>query len=362
MTIIYKQLYNMQSSRIVSPPTSEVTSTNNGTEVLEIYCIQQYVEEGVRAIFDIEPFTCVHREVPFITISAWKLSNNQNELHVFQTDPIPYLHPMLQVVFHLTETKDSHILPTIFKYKFPRPLVHTDIQLSQILFISLEEFQSQFHWLCVRLNKPSSEIRLLLRLVLQWSTYIHSTFSNHRLGLVFLADLMTYVNHSCNPNCFIGCTPLDGWQVQLYSLRTIRAGEEITIAYTAGLMNMNRIQRQATIQSLCHFQCQCSVCRYNDDSDYGLEAFVKTVNIKSDIDYTKGLWKKCMEFEVKLCGARTSEERVQMGLIMLRYQWEYIKIMIESFQLELAIQDHTTDEIHKERWQRFVQILTETSR
>lgn len=37
-----------------------------------------------------------------------------------------------------------------------------------------------------------------------------------------------YINHSCEPNTFMRCTPR---RAEFYALRTIRAGEELTVDY-----------------------------------------------------------------------------------------------------------------------------------
>jgi SET domain-containing protein len=50
----------------------------------------------------------------------------------------------------------------------------------------------------------------------------------HALDATHTGRGFRFINHSCDPNTFFRCTPT---RAEVYALRTIRAGEELTVDY-----------------------------------------------------------------------------------------------------------------------------------
>jgi hypothetical protein len=198
-------------------------------------------QHGIRSNSDLKAYTCLHREQPIITITPFKLSKNQTEQWL-KTDI--QLHPSMHCVYFLTRSNPIPTPEATYKqftihsnYSFPPPLHLNDQQLAQLIYLSLEEFQKQFKYLCTilkslsNIKQSTTHVRLLLRLMIEWSFFVQSRYTDRRIGWVCCADTISYINHSCQPNCFIACNPKDDWCVEVYALRDIRAGEEITICF-----------------------------------------------------------------------------------------------------------------------------------
>lgn len=313
-------------------------NTKVSDDCLEIYTCDNNnnnnnIGQGIKATTQLSAFVCLHKETPAIVVSPLKLSKNELEQWMCQTSPNfnTYILPQVQMVYfliqqHPSKTADGAFDNLACDYIFPGKY-EDDEQLAAALFVTLSELQQQMSWICPDPNDIEAAM-MLLRLVYQWSIAIHSVFSDHRLGHVFSLGLMTYINHSCDPNCFIVCDTTDDWQIRLYSLREIRAGEEITIAYVP-IAYRNRTQRQISIQITCHFQCLCYRCAMEESVHAEtLESVIQSMELcKTDNDYIRSVAKKCAEQNALFRRSPTVEEQQTNGLLLLRYQWEYIKML-----------------------------------
>lgn len=81
------------------------------------------------------------------------------------------------------------------------------------------------------------------------------------------------LNHSCDPNANVFVRQGGSKQQQqsllvVKAVRTIKVGEEITIAYQRCVCSMPRVsQRRMVLQSIYNFECQCKRCRSRPESD-----------------------------------------------------------------------------------------------
>eukprot|EP01133_Synstelium_polycarpum_P012791 gene12791-15007_t len=74
------------------------------------------------------------------------------------------------------------------------------------------------------------------------------------IGLFFLTS---FVNHSCEPNCFLAY-PDNNSTLHLTALKEIKKGEEITIAY--GDPSKNIVERRTHLFDNYGFNCECPKC------------------------------------------------------------------------------------------------------
>lgn len=314
------------------------STTDNSTtgvgDCLEIFQVDDQVGIGVRTLCDLAAFTCAFKEEPVIVISPLALcSTSQWIYQPTFIGELAFLHPVLQIVCCLCyhhQTPETAFSEFTSQYQLHKSVPRTDEEFAAALFMSLPEFRVQTRWICARFQINSqvsrSALRSLLRLVIQWAFPIHSTFTDQRAAFV-LCDwnlLINYLNHSCEPNGFLTWHPTDAKSVQLHTLREIKAGEEITIAYHPYMLwkYMNPFERQVQIFTISQFQCCCALCnKVENIHEFWfptrlLQATLVRIQMKkTDIDYTLCLYEKC------------SIRRNMDTKMWLRYHWEFMKML-----------------------------------
>lgn len=307
---------------------------SNQEECLGLFHVDDQVGMGVRALCDLLPFACLFKEEPLIVISPLPIcATTQWMLQPkFNPPQHQYLHPNLQIVYQLClqyQTPEVALNEFTSQYELHKAVLRNDEELAAGLFIAVQEFRLQFQWICNRLKVTSqlscAALRALLRLVIQWAFPIHSAFTDQRVATVFCnGNLLTnYLNHSCAPNCFVSWHANESHHVQVHTLRAIKAGEEITIAYHPYMwwQFMNRYERQVHLFTICQFLCRCMLCKNAKDSYecpivYLQQTLQRLKMRKTDIDYTLCLYQKC------------SPLNNNMDIkILLRYNWEYLKML-----------------------------------
>ncbi|KAF1986044.1 SET domain-containing protein [Aulographum hederae CBS 113979] len=74
-----------------------------------------------------------------------------------------------------------------------------------------------------------------------------------------LYSILPMINHSCDPNAYWAPIPGgDGWELGLWALREIRAGEEIFVSYVEAMMG--RRERRRRLREDYFFECACRYC------------------------------------------------------------------------------------------------------
>jgi hypothetical protein len=70
---------------------------------------------------------------------------------------------------------------------------------------------------------------------------------------------MSRINHSCSPNAEYNENH-DKNQIELYSIKPICAGEEVTICYPPEFQFRTGAERNAYLSYICGFTCKCGAC------------------------------------------------------------------------------------------------------
>ena len=101
---------------------------------------------------------------------------------------------------------------------------------------------------------------------------ITSSISFMNLGHAFFTGLSAKINHSCDPNCLVvfnlQTDQYNSVYFELYTLREIHPGDEITFTYIGNIHDMiDRVDRQKKILSMFGFLCNCTYCNYQQIHD-----------------------------------------------------------------------------------------------
>lgn len=93
---------------------------------------------------------------------------------------------------------------------------------------------------------------------------LSNSFENQEKGCAKRLYLTTSrFNHSCSPNCGYD---FDDWNIRIYSLRKIRAGETMCISYSDVIYFFPRDVRRPYLLSAMRFECACARCDVATDS------------------------------------------------------------------------------------------------
>ena len=115
-----------------------------------------------------------------------------------------------------------------------------------------------------------------------------SSPSSEPLSVFTFHPLSSYFNHSCWPNCA-------GDGAEIFALKTVAAGSELTINYATRLQYETRAHRQRELSNSFGFECRCTRCQGTEAAD--VEA-------------------KLTEFESKLTPQQRKEIGAQIGSLM----------------------------------------------
>lgn len=99
---------------------------------------------------------------------------------------------------------------------------------------------------------------------------------------------MSLLNHSCDPNCF---TLFMGRHLHLRVIKTIKAGDELTIQYTETMRPTE--ERQSQLRRIYCFECDCRRCQTREKDDKML------AGDKKASDETKALASRVLELQEK---------------------------------------------------------------
>jgi len=115
-------------------------------------------------------------------------------------------------------------------------------------------------------SMESEDRKLVMSLANNYTDYTNEVLAIFKTNAMTIspmeAGLYPWVcraNHSCSPNCNYYHNSDLGLQ-QLFCVRHIRAGEEITVSYLPDNMFAARSQRRAFLLKTHNFVCQCSIC------------------------------------------------------------------------------------------------------
>ncbi len=136
--------------------------------------------------------------------------------------------------------------------------------------------------------------------------YVHyKLLSTHKVS--------QYFNHSCHPNCAVSNTVDEACSI--YSLRDIRAGDELTINYSGPILTWVPVDiRRSILRTQFGFECHCLRCE--DEAKVSLTAKISTI-AKPPTD-PRWFYMPCStetEFE-KLFDLNTGELNIDAAVLM----------------------------------------------
>lgn len=79
-------------------------------------------------------------------------------------------------------------------------------------------------------------------------------------GGFFLYFAISFINHSCNPNCIINVAEASNKDAQLIATRDIKAGEELTISYTFQDVSLTGMTQAQALKDKYQIDCRCAQC------------------------------------------------------------------------------------------------------
>lgn len=186
-------------------------------------------QRGVIATTDIETGSLIVLEWPFLTWNEFDFSDNSVLLRMVEQivhDPKAY-----------ECSKDLH--PT---------------SLSNLDSKEIENIQLQFQQ--INLLEHATSLQVLTEEIYRLLLVIkHNAFSSG------LYHQLCMINHSCQPNC-IKFEPRSASRgaSEVWSVRPIRKGEEITISYVTPIEEINPTMRDYLFQQH-YFHCECQRCQ-----------------------------------------------------------------------------------------------------
>lgn len=126
--------------------------------------------------------------------------------------------------------------------------------------IELTEKQRQTVWTKLTLLSPRTEEPDDDRLFKWIANKLNQcSFSSENIYELYFS--LSFINHSCWPNCV---QIFDHGVLHLYSVRDIKAGEELTICYILD-NGMTNVERRNALGRIYNFDCTCPACIKSDE-------------------------------------------------------------------------------------------------
>lgn len=117
------------------------------------------------------------------------------------------------------------------------------------------------------LNIDKNNVKTLYNRIVSCNLTIYDRQTKRTLFAIY--NLLSYINHSCDPNCDISID----FNKKLIARRQIQPGEELTISYSTGIALLNSMpdrfnpetknvkSRSLAISQILGFNCLCSICK-----------------------------------------------------------------------------------------------------
>jgi hypothetical protein len=126
---------------------------------------------------------------------------------------------------------------------------------------------------------------------------------------------LSRINHSCKPNAKHSWNPVKE-QYVVYTIRSVREGEELTVSYLSGGESK---RRQETLKEAFGFTCACELCslpaaelRASDNRLIRAEALNETIGDSKSVRYSPGkVLKNCKKLRDLYLEAEILDDRLQ---------------------------------------------------
>ncbi|KAL7537315.1 hypothetical protein ACHAXR_007733 [Thalassiosira sp. AJA248-18] len=167
-----------------------------------------------------------------------------------------------------------------------------------------------------------------------WGIISSNSFSNQDKDYAKRLYLTTSrFNHSCSPNCGYD---FDDWNIRIYSLRKIKAGETLCISYSDVIYFFPRDVRRSYLIGAMRFECACTRCDVATDSAVSDENRKRLKKIAAELKHrvnstlynaefcmqvgevAKRMSSKDVHIELKILPSTSSTKQQQRQLELLR--------------------------------------------
>ena len=198
--------------------TLDSSTSTETTEYFQVKWFSDWEGYGCVASRDIERYTLIHIETPFIKgdqiSNALKLHNNGQLTS--QLDDTEYLKQMCG-------KSDEEI---------------------ECFWQLHDQYEHKYK------EQPSTK-RL-------WGIISSNSFENHEKNFQKRLYMATSrFNHSCSPNV---AYEFFGWTIRLYAMREIKAGDTLCISYSDVMYHFPSEKRQKYLLGAFNFDCACNAC------------------------------------------------------------------------------------------------------
>ena len=193
------------------------TSTET-TKYFEVKWFSDWEGYGCVAARDIERYTLIHIETPFI-----KGDQISNALNLHNNGQLKSKLDDKEYLKHICGKSDEEI---------------------ERLWQLHDQYQHKYK------EQPSTK-RL-------WGIISSNSFENHEKNFQKRLYMTTSrFNHSCSPNV---AYEIVGWTIRLYAIREIKAGDTLCISYSDVMYHFPSEKRKKYLLGALNFDCACTAC------------------------------------------------------------------------------------------------------
>ena len=153
--------------------------------------------------------------------------------------------------------KETQVLLDGLQSKCPTAELHDDLRRHHnVEFSQLEEILSLFGK-----DILIEAERYLCTVLLNGFGLRFNFLDGNSFALALFGPRISFLNHSCGANCHY---VFDGRILRIHAARSLKACEELTIPFIAGLEAIPRDERIRQIRDNLHFHCQCDRCTHEN--------------------------------------------------------------------------------------------------
>lgn len=135
-----------------------------------------------------------------------------------------------------------------------------DNDLVKMGILNTNQYLVDAKYIAETCQQPIEDVIYVAKTLSAYLFGVKTVLSDTNIGSAAYLGTTCKFNHSCEPNCLYVFDVMNGWNINVYTIRPVKKGDQLTISYIVNHPQNNYHIRCSALTYIQPFKCNCEVC------------------------------------------------------------------------------------------------------